>query len=144
MADKKVSVQALASKKALQILIALLFITLGIIGFSSNKGIGASLSNELSKMFGNGDQELLLYVISTVELLCGVFLLAALFVKAIPANIVKLSMTAVWIVWIAIIVVLDILTVDFGKLEGVRWFVWLEQIVMHLIVLAGILKVQEN
>ena len=143
MATKKVSVDSLASKKFLQILIALLFICMGIIGFSSGKSLGAKLSNELSSLFGNGDQELLLYIISTVELVSGLFLGAALFVPAIPKNIVKTAMMVIMIVWMVIIVLMDIITVKYSSLEGVEWFVWIEQLALHLIVLAGILQIRE-
>ena len=65
--DPKASLQAVASKKSLQILIALLFVSMGIIGFTSGRGLGNQISRELSNMFG-GDSELLLYLISTLQL----------------------------------------------------------------------------
>ncbi len=143
MAKKKMSLQVLNSKKTLQILISLLFICMGVIGFSSGRGLGGDLSSELSRMFDGGDRELLLYVISTVVLLCGLFLAASFFVTAIPPKFAQWAMTGVWIIWLAIIVILDILTVNFGRLDGVEWLIWIEQIVLHLIVLAGIFRIQE-
>lgn len=138
----RASLQLIASKKALQILIALLFVAMGIIGFSSGRGTGGELSREISNIFG-GDREFLLYVLSTIELVCGIFLGAAFFVPSMPANFVKIAMTSVWVIWLALIVILDFLTIDFGRFDGSGWFVWIEQVVLHLIVLAGITQIQE-
>ncbi len=140
--DLRSSFKGLASKKVIQILIALLFIAMGLIGFSSNRSMGGQLSRELSNMFG-GDSELLLYIISAVQLLCGLFLAAQLFMPSIPTNFVKAALLAIWIIWLAMIVILDILTIDFGRFRGADWFVWIEQTVLHLIVLACIMQIQE-
>ncbi len=137
MAKQKVSLKAFDLTQVLQFLIGLLFICMGIIGFSSSKGLGADLTRELSKAFGN-DRELLMYAIATVELICGIFLVAALFVKAIPSKVTKVAMMGVMVLWIAIIVVLDVVSVDFSRMEGLKWFLWLETLVLHLIILVGI------
>ena len=139
--DPKASLQAVASKKSLQILIALLFVSMGIIGFTSGRGLGSQISRELSNMFG-GDNELLLYVISTLQLISGLFLGARLFTKLIPDKITKLAYTAILIFWVALIVILDVLTIDFGRISGSDWFTWIEQVVLHLIVLSGIVQIQ--
>lgn len=139
--DPKASLQIVASKKAMQMLIALLFIAMGILGFSSGRGLGNQVSRELSNMFG-GDNELLLYLISTLELLCGLFLGAQLLMKGIPDKFVKLAHMAILIFWLALIVILDVLTIDFGNINGSEWFSWIEQVVLHLIVLAGIVQIQ--
>jgi len=122
-------------------LIALLFIAMGILGFSSGRGLGNQISRELSNMFG-GDNELLLYLISTLELLCGLFLGAQLLMQGIPDKFVKLAHMAIVIFWLAMIVILDVLTIDFGNISGSEWFSWIEQVVLHLIVLAGIVQIQ--
>jgi hypothetical protein len=140
--DPRQKLQVLASKKALQLFIALLFISMGIIGFTSSGSFGGQLSRELSGMLG-ADNELLLYVLSTVELVCGLFLGAQLFTPIFPKNVVKTAHLAIWIIWLALIVILDILTIDFGRFDGSEWFTWIEQIVLHLIVLAGIMQIQE-
>lgn len=138
----KESLQKLASKKALQLLIAVLFVAMGLLGFSTGRGTGGELSRELSNMFG-GDRDFLLYVLSTLELLSGIFLGAALFVSGIPDKFVKIAMTVIWIFWLALIIILDLLTIDFGRFNGSGWFAWIEQVVLHLIVLAGILQIQD-
>jgi hypothetical protein len=138
MAKQQVSFKSFNLTQVLQFLIGLLFICMGIIGFSTNKGLGADFSRELSKAFGS-DRELLMLAIATVELLCGIFLVAALFVKAIPSKVTKVATIAVMVLWLAIIVVLDVVAVDFGRMEGLTWFVWLETLVLHLIIFVGIL-----
>jgi hypothetical protein len=138
----KNSLKALASVQTLQLLVALLFLSMGIVGFTTGGGATGRLSSEISGMFG-GDSELLAIVLSTVELLCGLFLGANLFVGAIPQKFSKIAMGAVLVIWIALIVILDILTIDFGRFDGSEWFVWIEQVVLHLIVLASIVRIQK-
>ena len=140
--DPRQKLQVLASKKALQVLIALLFISMGIIGFTSSGSFGGQLSRELSGMLG-ADNEILLYVLSTVELVSGLFLGVQLFFPVFPKKVVKGAHLAIWILWLALIVILDILTIDFGRFDGAEWFTWIEQIVLHLIVLAGIMQIQD-
>ena len=140
--DPKASLQAVASKKSLQILIALLFVSMGIIGFTSGRGLGNQISRELSNMFG-GDSELLLYLISTLQLISGLFLGAQLFSNLIPGKIAKIAHLAILIFWLALIVILDVLTIDFGRISGSDWFTWIEQVVLHLIVLSGIVQIQK-
>ena len=99
MAKQGFSIKSFGMDRFLQLFISLLFICMGIIGFVSNKGLDAELSREISHTFGN-DQELLVYVLSTVELLCGIVLGTTLFVKAIPDSIIKIAMNGVWVVWV--------------------------------------------
>jgi hypothetical protein len=141
--DTKVMLQNVASKKVQQLLIAILFIAMGIIGFSSGRGTGSEISREISNMFG-GDSELLLYIISTLELLSGIFLGAHIFVKGIPDKFVRLSMTVIMFFWLALIVILDVLTIDFGRFDGSEWISWIEQTVLHLIVLSSIIQIQKQ
>lgn len=140
--SSKPDLGALASTKALQLLIALLFIAMGMMGFASASGAGSQLSKELSSMLG-GDQEIVLYIISALQLVCGLFLGAHLFTKIIPAKIAVLALTAIMVFWIVLIIILDVLTVNFGRLQGADWFAWIEQVVLHLIVLASILQIRK-
>jgi hypothetical protein len=140
--NPKESLGILTSTKIQQLLIALLFITMGLMGFASASGAGSQLSRELSNMFG-GDRELLLYIISAIELLCGVFLGLQFFMKGIPDKFGKLALAAILIIWLALIVILDVLTIDFGRFNGSDWFSWIEQVVLHLIVLSTIVQIQK-
>ncbi len=137
MAKQKIAVDV---RIVLQLLIGILFICMGIVGFSSSKGLGAEMTREISRQFGN-DRELLSYLISTVELVCGLFLVLALGVKVIPAKFTKIAMVVVWILWIAIIVVLDVFAVSFDRLSGLDWILWVQELALHLIVLMGIIIV---
>lgn len=139
--NPKESLKILASTKVLQLLIAILFLAMGMLGFATGSGTGGQLSRELSNMFG-GDREILLYTLSTIELVCGLVLAATLFVPSIPPKFVKISMTAIWIIWIALIVILDVLTIDFGRFDGSEWLAWIEQVALHLIVLAAIITIE--
>ncbi len=140
--DTRAVLDSVASKKVQQLLIALLFISMGIIGFSSGRGTGSEISRELSNMFG-GDSELLLYLVSTLELVAGIFLAAHVFMKSIPDKFVKLSMTVIMFFWLALIIILDVLTIDFGRFDGSEWITWIEQTVLHLIVLSSIMQIQK-
>jgi hypothetical protein len=139
--NPKETLGVLASTKIQQLLIALLFIAMGLMGFASASGAGSQLSRELSNMFG-GDRELLLNILSALELLCGVFLVVQFFMKGIPDKFGKLALTVILIFWLALIVILDILTINFGGFKGADWFSWIEQVVLHLIVLASIVQLQ--
>ena len=63
--------------------------------------------------------------------------------KGIPAKFGKLALTIILVFWLALIVILDILTIDFGGFRGSDWFSWIEQVVLHLIVLASIVQLQK-
>ena len=140
--NPKEALGVFASTKIQQLLIALLFIAMGMMGFASASGAGSQLSRELSNMFG-GDRELLLYILSALELLCGILLVAQFFMKGIPEKSGKLALTIILIFWLALIVILDILTIDFGGFSGPDWFSWIEQVVLHLIVLTSIVQLQK-
>ncbi|MGH0051901.1 MAG: hypothetical protein ACQ5SW_00740 [Sphaerochaetaceae bacterium] len=140
--NSKTNLTLLTTGKVQQLLIALLFIAMGMLGFVSASGAGTELSRELSNMFG-GDRELLLYSISSLELICGIFLVIQYFMKGIPGKFGKLALTIILIFWIALIVILDVLTIDFGGFRGADWFSWIEQVVLHLIVLASIVQLQK-
>jgi hypothetical protein len=140
--DPKTTLGVLASTRIQQLLIALLFIAMGMMGFASASGAGSQLSRELSNMFG-GDRELLLYILSALELLCGIFLVVQFFMNGVVDKFGKLALTIILVFWLVLIVILDILTIDFGGFHGSDWFSWIEQVVLHLIVLASIVQLQK-
>jgi hypothetical protein len=86
--DPKASLQVVASKNVMQILIALLFVAMGIIGFTSGRGLGSQYPRALQHV--RRDNELLLYVISTLQLIAVCFWVPA-FPKLIPDKITKLA-----------------------------------------------------
>lgn len=140
--DSRSLLMAAASKKGQQVLIAVLFIAMGIMGFSSGEGSGARFAQEIASMTG-ADSELMLYIVSTLELICGIAIAAQLFVKGIPVKVSKTALAVVLVFWLAMIIILDLLTIDLGSFDGSDWFIWIEAVVLHLIVLASILQIQE-
>jgi hypothetical protein len=68
---------------------------------------------------------------------------ASCFSNLIPDKIAKIAHLAILIFWLALIVILDVLTIDFGRISGSDWFTWIEQVVLHLIVLSGIVQIQK-
>ena len=144
MANKNYSLKMFTSPRIVQILIGLLFIAMGLIGFSTNSGLSGDFAGELAGIFNGGDSELIRNGVSSILLVCGLVILAALWVKGIPVKLISVAQISILIIWLALIVVLDFLTINFGNLDGAQWFVWIEQIVLHLIVLVSIVMIRES
>ncbi len=141
---KNYSLKMFTSPRIVQILVGLLFIAMGLIGFSTSGGLSGDFAGELAGIFNGGDSELIRNGVSAILLVCGLVILAALWVKGIPVKLISVAQIAILIIWVALIVVLDFLTINFGNLDGSQWFVWIEQIVLHLIVLVSIVMVRES
>ena len=141
---KNYSLKMFTSPRIVQILVGLLFIAMGLIGFSTSGGLSGDFAGELAGIFNGGDSELIRNGVSAIHLVCGLVILAALWVKGIPVKLISVAQIAILIIWVALIVVLDFLTINFGNLDGSQWFVWIEQIVLHLIVLVSIVMVRES
>lgn len=144
MAGKNYLLKMVASPRVVQVLIGLLFISMGIIGFSTNQGLSGDFAKELGGLFGNGNSELVRSGISTLLLACGLILLSALFVRGIPVKFVLISKIVVLSIWLVLIIVLDLLAVSFGNMDTIDWCMWIEQIVLHLIVLVSIITMRES
>ncbi len=143
MAGKNNSLKMFTSPRLVQMLVGLLFITMGFIGFSSSRGLSGDFAGELAGIFGGESRELIRNIVSAILLVGGLILLTSLWVKGFPAKFVSTAKVAILIIWLALIVVLDLLTVNFRGLNGALWFVWIEQIVVHLIVLVSIITIRE-
>ena len=52
-----------------------------------------------------------------------------LFSKLVPEKCVKITYLAILILWITLIVILDMLTTDFGGIRGAVKFTWIDQVV---------------
>jgi hypothetical protein len=144
MAKEKFSLKMFTSPRIVQVLVGLLFITMGLIGFSSSSGLSGDFAGELAGMFDIGDKELVKNGVSAILLVCGIVLLASLWVKGISAKFISVAQISILIIWLALIIVLDFLAINFGSFDGAQWFVWIEQIVIHLIVLVSIVMVRES
>ncbi len=144
MAKKNYSLDTLTSPRVVQVLIGILFITMGFIGFSTRGSLSEDFAREIAGLFRSGDSELIRSIVSAILLLSGLILLSSLFVNGIPVKFVTVSKIAILIIWLALIVVLDVLIVNFGSFNGNEWFVWIEQVVIHLIVLVSIMNIRES
>ncbi len=110
----------------------------GIVAFGSSS---SEISQALSRTFG-GRVFILELLIVLIQLGCGAVLTAALFMKhALPFR--KHALTAVMVLWIALMVVFDLLLPNFHS----RYFnllLWAQQLSMHLVIFISILLVRRK
>lgn len=144
MVAKNYSLKTFTSPRIVQMLVSLLFISMGLIGFSTRGGLSGDFSTELSRLFGGGNDELIRNGVSAILLVSGLILFSALFVKGIPAKLISTAKIGILIIWLALILVLDVLVVNFSSFDASSWFVWVEQVVIHLIVLVNIALIRES
>ena len=144
MAKKNYSLKMVTSPRVVQMLIGLLFIAMGLIGFSTSHGLGGDFAGELAGIFRSGSEELIRNGVSTILLVCGLILLSSLWVNGFPAKFISTAKIVILFIWLALIIVLDLLVVNFGNMDGAQWFVWIEQVVIHLLVLVSIVLIRES
>jgi len=144
MSKKNYSLKMVTSPRVVQMLIGLLFIAMGLIGFSTSNGLGGDFAGELAGLFRSGSEELIRNGVSTVFLVCGLILLSSLWVNGFPAKFISSAKIVILFIWLALIIVLDLLAVNFGNMDGSQWFVWIEQVVIHLLVLVSIVLIRES
>ncbi len=144
MAKNNYSLKMFTSSKIVQMLVGVLFITMGLIGFSTSNGVSGDFAGEIASFFNSGESDLIRSGISAILLVSGLIILASMWVKGIPPKFISIAQIAILIIWLALIIILDVLTVNFGSLDGTQWFLWLEQIVTHLIILVSIVIVRES
>jgi len=144
MAKNGFSLKMFTSARIVQILVGLLFITMGLIGFSTSDGLSGDFAGEIAGFLDSGESDLIRSGISAILLICGLVIVASLWVKGIPAKFIAGSQIAILVIWAALIIILDIFAVNFGNLDGSQWFMWIEQTVIHLIILVSIMIVREG
>lgn len=143
MARKDYSLNMFTSLRSVQMLVSLLFITMGLIGFSTNRGLSGDFAGELARILGGGNRDLIRNIVSVILLVGGLVLLTSLWIKGFPAKFISVAKIGVIITWLILIVTLDLLAVNFNNLNGVQWFVWIEQVVIHLIVFVSIVMIRK-
>lgn len=126
---------------ALQILIAILFITLGIQGFADEQGVTKEIGVSIERVFG-GDSDIYQSVIAAAQLLCGAVLGASLF-ALVDTKVIRIALDTVIVIWAVVIIVLDILGQSFSS-GGFDWLFWLQSTSVHLILLAALLLVKNR
>ena len=114
----------------LKILVGILFVVIGI------EGIGDFGGNDL---YDDLDEAMSI-IVGAVLLAAGLLLIVPSFVGGIKASFVKVSTLIVLIAWIVYIVLADFVYGLSGN-DGNEWFLWLEDLVYHLLILYCIYRV---
>lgn len=137
MAGKRINGSAL-----LQLALGLYLLVLGIQGFTSYNSSSAELGRFFGKAFGsNGAANIIAIGIAILQVLSGAFLLIEFFVKLGKiTDLVIFSLVIVWIVYIAYTnVYVAFVAQDFSFKPN--FIIWLKELSLNLLVLAGILFV---
>lgn len=114
----------------LRILVGILFVVIGIEGIA---GFGGnSLYDELDDVFE--------IIVGVVLLVAGLLLIVPAFVSGIKGSFVKVSTLVVLAAWI-IFIFLDDFVYGLRGNNGEEWFLWLENLVYHLLILSCVYKV---
>ena len=115
----------------LKILVGILFVVIGI------EGIGDFGGNVL---FDELDSDVLEIVVGVVLLVAGLLLIVPSFVAGIKASFVKISTLVVLVAWVIYIVLADFVY-GLGGVDGDEWFLWIENLVYHLLILYCVYRV---
>lgn len=115
----------------LKILVGILFVVIGI------EGIGDFGGNVL---FDELDSDVLEIVVGVVLLVAGLLLIVPSFVAGIKASFVKISTLVVLVAWVIYIVLADFVY-GLGGVNGDEWFLWIENLVYHLLILYCVYRV---
>ena len=115
----------------LKILVGILFVVIGI------EGIGDFGGNVL---FDELDSDVLEIVVGVVLLVAGLLLIVPSFVAGIKASFVKISTLVVLVAWVIYIVLVDFVY-GLGGVDGDEWFLWIENLVYHLLILYCVYRV---
>ncbi len=114
----------------LKILVGILFVIIGI------EGIGDFGGNDL---YDDLDQAMSI-IVGVILLVAGLLLIVPSFVGGIKASFVKISTLIVLVAWIVYIVLADFVY-GLSGVNGNEWFIWLENLVYHLLILYCIYRV---
>ena len=114
----------------LKILVGILFVVIGIEGIADFGG--NALYDELDQTFD--------IIVGVVLLVAGLLLIVPSFIGGIKASFIKVSTLVVLVAWI-IFIVLEDFVYGLGGLNGDEWFLWLENLVYHLLILSCVYKV---
>lgn len=115
---------------ALKVLVGILFVVIGI------QGIGDFGGNAL---YDELDSEMEI-IVGIVLLVAGLLLIVPSFIGGIKQNFTRVSTLIVLIAWVLFIILTDFVY-GFSRFDGERWILWIEDFVMHLLILACIMRV---
>ncbi len=118
----------------LRLLVALLFICIGIQGMANynTNGLYAAIKSEAFSI-----------ILGIVIFLAGLLILVPLFYKKIPAVCVNVSMVVILVVWILVIVFADFVY-GLKHTKDMQWFSWIENFIYHLLILNCVWNVSRN
>lgn len=123
----------------LQLLIGILWLTLGLEGFVQYQIAGVNVGDLLAKSIAL-DPEFFSILFASAALLCGVVLLAGFFAQ-IPKNIMSWITTTTLIIWLIFIILVDI--VYPSPSINANGIIWLEQFTFHMIVLLSLVRLRK-
>ena len=115
---------------ALKVLVGILFVVIGI------PGIGEFGGNAL---YDELDSEMEI-IVGVVLLVAGLLLIVPAFIGGIKQDFVRISTLVVLAAWVLFIILSDFVY-GFSRFDGERWILWIEDFVMHLLILACIMRV---
>ena len=137
MANDNSSGKRMNTSFLLNIVVGLLFISLGIQGL-----IGRGDPDTIGNVYRLFDSESLVTVVAIVILISGFLQLIPLVFRGVSSAFVKIGRIVILVVWIAVIVLADIFP-GFSGFDGVDWVMWIQQLMYHLIVLAAVLLLRD-
>ena len=114
----------------LKLLVGILFVVIGIEGIANFGG------NDLYQKL----DEALRIVVGVVLLVAGLLMIVPSFIGGIKKSFVKVSTLIVLIAWIIYIVLADFVY-GLNGVNGKEWFLWLENMATHLLILYCIYRV---
>ena len=133
MANKNVSFDfSLISK----IIVGVLLICLGITGFISYNHPGDFTDNLYGTLLGNN--EALIYIVSTVILLAGAGIIVAHFVSGMPPVVGSVCGIVAVVFWILVIIYKDFYKLNLG--DGEKFIAFLQSFAVDITILIAILQ----
>ena len=114
----------------LKILVGILFVVIGIEGIADFGG--TAIYDELDEPFS--------IIVGVVLLVAGLLLIVPSFIGGIKGSFVKISTLVVLVAWIIFIILEDFIY-GLSGLNGDEWFLWLEGLIYHLLILYCIYRV---
>ncbi|MDD4219902.1 MAG: hypothetical protein PHR10_06940, partial [Sphaerochaetaceae bacterium] len=91
MARKDYSLNMFTSLRTVQMLVSLLFITMGLIGFSTSRSLSGDFAGEFARILGGGNRDLIRNIVSVILLVGGLVLLTSLWIKGFPAKFISVA-----------------------------------------------------
>lgn len=122
----------------LQLSLALMFITFGLVGIINYNSDLANFGRSVNKLFGQSN-DIIPILFAVLELVAGVLLLASLFTGT-SSRILSLSLLVIFIFWI-VYIVMNYFMGGFGEPD---FLIWLKGLSPQLVALSGLWIITRN